>query len=132
MYCKNSAKRDTRPLKGRDLIINVHQGGIPKDHIIEKIGVSEKISLAGNIFLRGWGWVLHPKPECGITQPSSRFALYNVMTSSSSSSISPSTMISLVALVGHWEKVGKSSKQASNQSINILTLWRPLPSGQRS
>ena len=23
---KNSAKRDTRPLKGRDLTINVHQG----------------------------------------------------------------------------------------------------------
>ena len=34
---KNSAKRDTRPLKGRDLTINVHQGGIPKDHIIERI-----------------------------------------------------------------------------------------------
>ena len=27
---KNSAKRDTRPLKGRDLIINVHQGGLKK------------------------------------------------------------------------------------------------------
>ena len=52
---KNFAKRDTRPLKGRDLTINVHQGGIPKNRIIEKIGVSEKISLAGNIFLRGWG-----------------------------------------------------------------------------
>ena len=83
---KNSAKRDIRPLKGRDLIINVHHWGIQIDHIIEnkhnscmscsatkkwdrhqtkeavyrvasqlKIGVSEKISLAGNIFLRGRG-----------------------------------------------------------------------------
>ena len=34
---KNSAKRDTRPLRGHDLTINVHHGGIPKDHIIEKV-----------------------------------------------------------------------------------------------
>ena len=62
----------------------------------------------------------HPKPECGITQLSSRFAFYNVMTSLSSSSISPSTTISLVALVGHWEKVGKAIKQSINQASKIF------------
>ena len=63
----------------------------------------------------------HPKPERGITQPSSRFAFYNVMTSSSSSSISPSTTISLVALVRHWEKVGKASKQSIKQDFDSMT-----------
>ena len=64
----------------------------------------------------------HPKPECGITQPSSRFDFYNVMTSSSSSNISPSTTISLVALVRHWEKWAKqSSNQAINQHFDCMT-----------
>ena len=33
---KNSAKRDTRPLKGRDLNHKCSLGGIPKDHLVEK------------------------------------------------------------------------------------------------
>ena len=71
-------------------------------------------------FFKGSGLSVAPKPKCVITQPISRMAFYDVLTSSSSS---PSTTISL-ALVSFWEKVGKASK--------ILTLWQPLPSVQRS
>ena len=101
-YKKNSAKRDTRPLKGHELTHKWSLRGNPKRSFNRKNLECLKSVAA--------------KPECGITQPISRFALYNVMSTSISSSISPSTMISLVALVGQWEKVGKSSNQASNQA----------------
>ena len=59
-----------------------------------------------------------PKPECGITQLSSGIAFYNVLTSLSSL---PSMTISLVALVGLSEKVGKSINQSINQHFYSMT-----------
>ena len=62
---------------------------------------SQLKTLGGGLnFLKGSGLSVAPKPECGITQPSSRIAFHNVLTSSSSSSSLPSTTISLLALVG--------------------------------
>ena len=101
--------------------INVHLGGIPNDHLVEKIwSVWKELGGGGIKFFKRSGLSVAPKLECGITQPSSRFAFYNVMTSSSSFYISPSTTISLVALVGLYEKVGKSIKQSSNQAIFLI------------
>ena len=69
----------------------------------------------GSNFFKRSGLSVAPKPECGITQPSSRNAFYNVLTSSN---LSPSTTISLVAVAGLQEKVGK---QASNQHFDSMT-----------
>ena len=77
----------------------------------------EKNLVGGSNFFKGSGLSVAPKPECGITQPSSRTAFHNVLTSSSSLSISPFTTISLVALVGLYEKVGK----AINQHFDSMT-----------
>ena len=49
---KNSAKRDTRPLKGHYLTLNVHQGGIPKDHLVEKMCLIKKnLQRSWSIFI---------------------------------------------------------------------------------
>ena len=87
-------KRDSphRLRKGRDLIHKCSLRGDPKIWFIKKNWSVWKINL-------GWGsgLIVAPKPKCGITQPSSRIAFYNVLTSSSSLA---STTTSLVALVG--------------------------------
>ena len=70
----------------------VHYGGIPKDHLVEKSGVSEKNLGGRSNFFKGSGLSVAPKPKCVITQPISRMAFYDVLTSSSSA---PSTTISL-------------------------------------
>ena len=59
-YKKNSAKRDTQPLKGRDLTHKCSLGRILKDHLVEKIwSVWKKTRVGGKIILRGRGWVWH-------------------------------------------------------------------------
>ena len=88
----NSAKHDTRPLKGCDLTHKCSLRGIPKDHLVEKFGVSKKNLGGWSNFFKGSGLSVAPKPKCVITQPISRMAFYDVLTSSSSS---PSTTISL-------------------------------------
>ena len=81
--------------------INVHEGwgGNPKRSFSrKKIWVSENLGGGGSNFFKRLGLsVVAPKPECGVTQPGSRIAFYTVLTSSSSS---PSTTISIEALVG--------------------------------
>ena len=55
---KNSLKRDTQPLKGRDQTYKCSFRGIPKDNLVGKIySVWKKNSVGGQILLRGWGWV---------------------------------------------------------------------------
>ena len=72
--------------------------------VLTKIwSVWKKLWWGSNIF-KWLGLSVAPNPECGITQPSSRIAFYNILTSSSSSTISQ------VAIVGLQKKVGKSRK----------------------
>ena len=54
---KNSAKRDTQPLKGHDLTHKCSLRGIPKDYKVEKIleCLEKKTWVGGQIFLRGRG-----------------------------------------------------------------------------
>ena len=96
------------------------EGRFPKDHLVGKNWSVWKSwgREGGSNFFKQSGLSVAPKPECGITQPGSRIAFDTVLTSSSSS---PSTTISLVALVGLYKKVGKSSKQAINQDFDSMT-----------
>ena len=50
------------------LLINVCSGGIPKDHLVRKILVTEINFGGGSTFFKGSGLSVAPKPECGITQ----------------------------------------------------------------
>ena len=78
---KNSAKRDTRPLKGRDLTHKCSLRGNPKRSFSRKIWSVWRKKLGWGVkFFKGSGLSVAPKPECGITQSSSRIALYTVLT----------------------------------------------------
>ena len=70
MSDKNSAKRDTQPLNGHDLTHKCSLGGIPRDHLVEKILRVWKKPGCEEIFF------LKDEVECGITQPSSRIAFF--------------------------------------------------------
>ena len=88
---QNSAKRDTQPLKGYDLIHKCLFRGDPKRSFSKK-----KNFGGGSTFFMGSVLSVAPKSECDITQSSSKIAFYTVLTSSNSQA---STTISLVALV---------------------------------
>ena len=109
---KNSAKRDTRPLTGRDLTHKCSLRGNPKRSLRRKTLECLKKNLSGSNFFKGSGSSVAPKPECGITKPSSRIAFNTLLTSSCSLSSLHFRTISLGALVGLQEKVGKASNQA--------------------
>ena len=109
---KNSAKRDTRPLKGCDLTHKSSLRGNPKRSLRRKILSVQKKYLDGSNLFKGSGLSVALKPECGITKLSSRIAFNTLLNSSCSLSSSPFRTISLGALVGLQEKVGKASKQA--------------------
>ena len=67
---KNSAKRDTRPLKGCDLTHKCSLRGDQKRSSSRKnLECLKKIGWGSNVF-KGSGLSVAPKPECGITQPS--------------------------------------------------------------
>ena len=80
--------------------------------------MSEKNLGRGVKFFEGSGLSVAPKPECGITQPSSRIAFFYCFD-----------LLELMALhddilsSSSWA-IGKSGQinQASNQSSKILTL----------
>ena len=82
MVDKNSTKRNTRPLKGHDLTHKCSLRGIQKDHLVQKNWIVWKNLGGGQIFFKGLGLSVAS------------------LSQAHSSSLSPSTTLFEVALVG--------------------------------
>ena len=80
----------------------------------------KNLEEGGQFFCKWSGLSVAPKPVCGITQPSSIIAFYNILTSS------------LVTVVGLKEKVGKASKQDFDSMTTTGRLYTIMQSPPES